>query len=140
MKLFMVILVAIFSGLSHNPNFFKEYLKKQDLPIAKSHTYLILSQYSCISCSKQAFNALNSLNDCPKLIVLTGDRRVKDQLKNKPFIIHYDPVYEFDYLPYNWANTSLINLAEGGLKIKSYDATMQFKLAQDLKELCSTEH
>lgn len=137
--MFILIILQLFlSSTNPDSKSFQDYLEQHHIEPQQDQVFALLSQYSCTYCTKNGAGILNALEGCSKLVVITGNKKLYDDLKDKLTVV-FDEKYEFDYLPYNFSNMNLIQLKGNELKIESFGLKDQENLKNRMHFICDEQ-
>jgi hypothetical protein len=127
----LTLLSLLFITPTNNPTYLEKYLESKGYDLVEDKQYLLISQYSCTSCSKHAYELVQKLCEYDNLIIISGrESSCSSQPNGLTWI--YDPEYEFDLLPYNFSNISVITLLDKKLKVQSFGLKNLNDLEQSL--------
>jgi hypothetical protein len=131
----LLVGVALVSFFNFGKSPFEKYLQAHKIEIKPNQVYVLLSGYCCVNCTKASWATLNQIEHCPNLVVITGDEMVQQQLEGKATVL-FDASYEFDYLPYNFSNTSLIRIQGDSLAIETFGIFGAHGFAETVAAFC----
>ena len=111
------------------------YLKQHKIEHNEDMRYVILSRNSCLYCSKTSAETLRSIKQCENVLIITGDPELQKDLRNS-FSVLLDEDYDFDYLPYNFYDSTILRIEDNAVKLEVFGLkeVNDFKMA--LRQLC----
>lgn len=130
----LIIQLSFFQYTSPKP--LLEYLEGHEIEIVDNRSYVILSRHSCIYFNNNSVELIRKIQDCSNLVVITGDKKIKEKLENKTIVV-FDDSYEFDNLPYNFYDVSLLKIWDNKVSMEVFGIKDFTKFHTRLKKTCA---
>ncbi|QNR23459.1 hypothetical protein [Croceimicrobium hydrocarbonivorans] len=136
MVVLSLIVSFLFSHSSHDSRAFESYLKQNQLPVEEHQVYIVISGNTCVACSNTTRATLMRYSSCSNLVVITGDRMVKEDLEGKAVSVLFDEAFDFDYLPYNFTYTSIVKIEGEKLELESFGVLDGDRFERQVSHYC----
>lgn len=114
-----LMLLSLFNPID-DVRYLENYLQTQGHELEPSKVYVVISGYSCISCSKRAYVLLDDLCDVSNLVVISSEPASCKASANGLVWIQ-DTKNDFDYMPYNFEGLTVIQIENRKIKRKVFD-------------------
>lgn len=129
----LLMFLSLFNPID-DVRYLENYLQAQGHELEPSKVYVVVSGYSCISCSKRAYVLLNDLCEASNLVVISSEPTSCKASTNGLAWIQ-DIKNDFDYMPYNFSGLTIVQIENREINRKTFGLKNLSELSKYLADL-----